>query len=247
LDNQHRIPAAQATFRFACHKNLPCFTKCCNDPKLVLTPYDILRLKKHLHLSSETFLRQYTDAYVDGTSGLPQVRLKMENDAARKCPFLAPQGCVVYSDRPGACRLYPLGRAASKTYATSHPGQYYFKVKESHCMGWQAEKEWTIQKWLQDQGLNEYNQMNDSYMEISTGRPLRILKKLSKRHLQMYYMACYDLDAFCSFVFESSFRHRFEIEEDVLYRIQTDELALMAFAFQWLKFALFGEKTLFSV
>ncbi len=34
------------TFRFACHSQLPCFTRCCADLKLVLTPYDILRLKK---------------------------------------------------------------------------------------------------------------------------------------------------------------------------------------------------------
>ena len=236
-------PAAQDTFHFACHRDVPCFTKCCNDLKLVLTPYDILRLKNHLQLSSKTFLSQYTAAYVDRASGLPQIRLKMENNAARKCPFLTPEGCFVYPDRPGACRLYPLGRAASKAQAGHHLWQYYFKVKESHCMGWHSEKEWTIQEWLADQGLNEYNAMNDSYMEISTGRPLRILKTLSSRHLQMYYMACYDLDAFRSFVFESSFRKRFDIAENVLQRIQTDDIGLMFFALRWLKFSLFGEKT----
>jgi hypothetical protein len=110
-------------------------------------------------------------------------------------------------------------------------------------MGWHSEKEWTIQGWLADQGLNEYNAMNDSFMEISTGRPLRILKTLSSRHLQMYYTACYDLDDFRSFVFESSFRKRFDIAESVLHRIQTDDIALMFFALRWLKFSLFGEKT----
>ena len=111
-------------------------------------------------------------------------------------------------------------------------------------MGWHSQKEWTIQEWLQDQGMDEYNAMNDSYMEISTGRPLRILKTLSSQHLQMYYTACYDLDTFRSFVFESSFRKRFDIAENVLHRIQTDDIALMSFASRWLKFSLFGEKTL---
>ncbi|MEJ2729395.1 MAG: YkgJ family cysteine cluster protein [Deltaproteobacteria bacterium] len=242
-DTASMRPAEQEKFHFACHKELTCFTKCCNDLKLVLTPYDILRLKNHLQLSSKTFLSQYTAAYVDRASGLPQVRLKMENNAARKCPFLTPEGCLVYSDRPGACRLYPLGRAASKTQAGHRLWQVYFKVKESHCMGWQSEKEWTIQEWLADQGLDEYNAMNDSYMEISTGRPLRILKTLSSRHLQMYYMACYDLDAFRRFVFESSFRRRFDITENDLHRIRNDDIALMFFALRWLKFSLFGEKT----
>lgn len=241
IDTASIQPAADETFRFACLKELPCFTRCCADLKLVLTPYDILRLKNHLHLSSETFLDQYTAAYVDRASGLPRVRLKMKNDATGKCPFLMPDGCVVYADRPGACRLYPLGRAASKIYEGCRLGQYYFKVKEPHCMGWHAEKTWTIQAWLTDQGLDEYNVMNDTYMEINTGRPLSVLKKLNDWQLQMYYTACYNLDAFRDFVFESSFRHRFDIERDVLNGLQTDDATLMAFALRWLKFSLFNE------
>ncbi len=236
-------PAVEETFRFACLKELPCFTRCCANLKLVLTPYDILRLKNRLHLSSEAFLDRYTAAYADPASGLPMVRLKMKNDATRKCPFLTPDGCTVYSDRPGACRLYPLGRAASKMNEGCRLGQYYFKVKEAHCMGWHEEKAWTIQEWLTDQGLDEYNAMNDAYMEINTGQPLSVLKKLNDRQLQMYYMACYNLDAFRNFLFESSFRHRFDIERDFLNRLRTDDLALMAFASRWLKFSLFNEPT----
>jgi len=237
------MPAAEETFCFACFKELLCFTRCCANLKLVLTPYDILRLKNRLHLSSEAFLDRHTTVYVDRASGLPLVRLKMKNDATRKCPFLTPGGCAVYSDRPGACRLYPLGRAASKIYEGCRLGQYYFKIKESHCMGWHEEKAWTIQEWLKDQGLDEYNIMNDAFIEINTGRPLSVLKKLSDRQLQMYYTACYNLDAFRDFVFESSFRHRFDIEQDVLNCIQTDDAELMTFALQWLKFSLFNEKT----
>ena len=237
-------PAAENTFRFVCHKELPCFTRCCADLKLVLTPYDILRLKNRLHLSSEAFLDRYTAAYADRASGLPLVRLKMKKDVSRQCPFLTPEGCIVYSDRPGACRLYPLGWATSKMYESYRSGQYYFKVKESHCMGWHEEKEWTIQEWLTDQGLDEYNAMNDSYMEISTGQPLRVLKKLSDRQLQVYYMTCYNLDAFRRFVFGSTFLERFEIQEDLLSRIRADDVDLMAVATRWLKFSLFGEKTL---
>jgi len=43
-------------FRFACHDGLECFTRCCRDTTIFLTPYDILRLKNALGISSETFL-----------------------------------------------------------------------------------------------------------------------------------------------------------------------------------------------
>ncbi len=231
-------------FRFACHKELPCFTRCCAGLDLMLTPYDIIRLKNRLHLSSGAFLDRYTTAYTDRISGLPLVKLKMHTDEMRRCPFVSPGGCVFYADRPGACRLYPLGRAASKIWKDHRVGEYYFMVKESHCLGWKEEKEWTIQEWLTDQGLDAYNTMNDSFMDITTGRPLKILKKFSNRQLQMYYMACYDPDAFRRFVFESSFMDRFDIAEEVLNRIHTDDIELMAFACRWLKFSLFGEMTL---
>jgi hypothetical protein len=60
----------------------------------------------------------------------------------------------------------------------------------------------------------------------------------------MVYMACYDLDAFRRFVFESSFLDRFDIEERIQRRIRTDDAELTAIAYRWLNFSLFGEMTL---
>ena len=228
--------------RFACHSGLTCFTKCCANPHLVLTPYDILRLKNRLQVSSEVFLDRYTVAETDGASGLPVVRLKMKHDGMRQCPFVAPDGCKVYADRPGACRLYPLGQAVSRIFEGDRAGAVYFKVKESYCIGWQEEKEWTIQAWLTNQGLDEYNTMNQSFMDVFTGRPLKAFQTLGDRQLKMVFMAAYNLDAFRDFVFKSSFLSRFDIAEDVQAAIRTDDVALMAFACRWLKFALFGER-----
>lgn len=243
IDASQMQPVSGRKFCFACHQSLPCFTRCCAELELVLTPYDIIRLKNRLHLSSGVFLYRHTAVSADRLSGLPVVRLKMQDDDARRCPFLSPKGCVVYADRPGACRLYPLGRAASKLSKTQL-GERYFTVKEPHCLGWKEEKEWTIQAWLADQGLDEYNTMNDSFMDIVTGRPPKTLRRLSNPQLKMYYMACYDLDAFRGFVFESSFLDRFDLAEARLDRIRTDDIELMTFACRWLKFSLFGEMTL---
>ena len=43
-------------FRFKCHKDVKCFTKCCRGINITLSPYDIIRLKNRLNLSSEEFL-----------------------------------------------------------------------------------------------------------------------------------------------------------------------------------------------
>ena len=236
-------PIKDGKFRFACNDGLPCFTKCCANLNLVLTPYDVLRLKNRLNLSSQTFLDRYTTSFVDEKYGVPVVKLKMNNDEKRRCPFVRPDGCVVYEDRPGACRLYPLGQAASVLRGENQADEYYFIVKEPYCLGLNEEQEWTVPEWLMNQGLNKYNTMNQFFMDITAGRTSKIIKRLNDRKLRMYYMACYCLDDFRNFVFETSFLDKFDIAQDVLNRIKTDETELMAFACQWLKFSLFGEKT----
>ena len=62
--------------------------------------------------------------------------------------------------------------------------------------------------------------------------------------MQMFHTACFDLDGFRSFVFNSSFLQRFEVEEDVVTQIRDDDEALLRFAFRWLRFALFAEPTM---
>ena len=243
IDASDMQPVSGRKFRFACHQSLPCFTRCCADLELVLTPYDIIRLKNRLHLSSGAFLDRHATVSTDRLSGLPMVKLKMQTDETRRCPFVSPRGCVIYEDRPGACRLYPLGRAASKI-SKSRLGEYYFTVKEAHCLGWQEKKEWTIQAWLADQGMDEYNTRNDSFTDMTTGKQSKRLRTLSHQQLKMYFMACYDLDAFRCFVFESSFLERFDIAAEIRNRIRTDDIELMTFACRWLKFSLFGEMTL---
>lgn len=244
IDQALMQPIKDGKFRFACNKDLPCFTKCCANLNLVLTPYDVLRLKNRLKLSSEAFLKKYTISYVDQAYGVPVVKLKMNNDKTRQCPFVTPEGCSVYEDRPGACRLYPVGRAASKISEKHSTGEYYFIIKESHCLGFNEKRDWTVQEWVTDQGMDEYNAMNDFFMDITAGRQAKTIKALSEQQLQMYYMACYNLDDFRRFVFETTFLDKFDITQDIQKCIKTDETELMAFACKWLKFSLFGEKTI---
>jgi hypothetical protein len=60
----------------------------------------------------------------------------------------------------------------------------------------------------------------------------------------MFYTACYDLDRFRTFVFESTLLQRFEVDEELVEEMRDDDEALLRFAFLWLRYALFGEATM---
>jgi uncharacterized protein len=232
------------TFTFACHPGVPCFTECCRDLRLVLTPYDILRLKNRLGLTSGVFLDDYTEMQLGEHNGFPAVFLKMEADERRTCPFVTPQGCRVYEDRPGACRIYPVGRGASKNQSQGPTREIFFVVREPHCQGFQEPPDWTVGDWSKDQGLELYNYFNDLWMEIITHRGSLGAGEVIPKKMQMFAMASYNLDQFRCFVLGSKFLTLFELPEEMIKKIKTDDAELFTLACQWLKFALFGEKTM---
>ena len=45
------------TIQFRCHKGIACFNKCCENINIMLTPYDILRLKTALGSRRRSFLK----------------------------------------------------------------------------------------------------------------------------------------------------------------------------------------------
>ena len=49
-------------FRFHCHTGVSCFTQCCQDVNIVLTPYDVLRMRRGLGISSGEFIDKYKAA-----------------------------------------------------------------------------------------------------------------------------------------------------------------------------------------
>lgn len=240
-EKEFLTPVSGGRFRFSCHKGIECFNKCCAKLRLVLTPYDILRMKNRLKLSSREFLDRYTEPQTDENAWFPMLKLKMD-DKTQTCPFVRPEGCSIYESRPGACRVYPLGRAASHS-GGKETREHYFIVSEEHCLGHSEEKEWSIKGWRQDQGIDLYNEMNDYWTEIVTNAGALVKKETSAKKLQMFYMASYNLDSFRKFVFETKFLDMFDVDSRVVEEIKSDEVALMKFAMDWLRFTLFGDDT----
>ena len=67
-------------FEFNCHPSVSCFTQCCQNITIVLTPYDVLRLKKGLGISSDEFLEKYALIIPKKKRLIPLVILEMKKE-----------------------------------------------------------------------------------------------------------------------------------------------------------------------
>ncbi len=225
-------------FVFACNETVPCFNRCCAELTLPLTPYDVLRLCRHLEMKSDDFLKTYTQMRSFPDTGFPLPLLKMLDGPTEPCPFVMPAGCSIYEDRPGACRTYPLGRG-TKVGANGEVVERFFIVQEDHCRGFDSGREWTAHEWLQDQGLEPYNKSNDAYMRImakvkENGEPV------TNKMATMIILCLYQLDRFRDFLADMKIFDKLEISTERCELIMANDEECLAFALEWLQLVIFG-------
>jgi Fe-S-cluster containining protein len=242
LDSHEELKPGQR-FRFACHPQVPCFGACCSALTLMLTPHDALRLRRATGQSSREFITVHAEMAPLPDSGLPLLRLRMLDGDARKCPFVRPEGCSVYADRPGACRTYPLGRA-TKPGDEGSVEEQIFVIRERHCRGFEQQTEWTPETWLADQGLIEYNAANDRYMALASG--MRELcrtsgRSLDSRHTGMAGLALYQPDEFQVFLRQTGLLERLDLSDERKAAILADEAVCLDFGYGWLELSFLGK------
>jgi Fe-S-cluster containining protein len=231
-------------FSFACHPGVPCFNECCHDVNIFLTPYDIIRLKNRLGIGSEEFLKKYTLMPFDKNLNYPVVLLKMDEERRKACPFLGDKGCTVYEDRPWACRMYPLGLASPPEGEEDGDKDFYFLLHDPICKGFNESKKWTVQQWMDNQGVTDYDAMGREFKDITLHRFFREGKEITPQKIEMFFLVCYNIDKFRKFVFETTFLRKFDVSSEELESMKQDDLALLRFGYRWLRYALFGEDTL---
>jgi Fe-S-cluster containining protein len=224
-------------FSFSCHPGIVCFGECCRKLRLMLTPYDVVKLREKLELSSKNFIERYTTMEFRPPSYAPVLFLKMAENGEQTCPFLSETGCSVYSHRPSACRIYPVARATRFHGVHGILMESFFLVKEAHCRGFEEATQWTVEEWLGDQGLTEYHRLNDEWTRILM-HP-RLKQGLSAHQQELFYMATSELDVFRRLVSSPKFRAAFDAEEV----LEGDDIALLEFGLKWLAFSLLGETT----
>jgi Fe-S-cluster containining protein len=233
------------TIQFRCRKGIACFNKCCENINIMLTPYDILRLKNRLGITSAEFLEKHATVFEMDAHGLPGIRMKTKPGSAA-CQFLTPEGCGVYDDRPAACRYYALGATTMRATGSSKPEDFYFLVKEEHCLGHDEPRTLTVREYRKEQGVEQYDELTKEWRDI-------ILKKRSSgptvgnpsaKSMDLFYLASYDLDNFRVFVTSPFFHDVYDIEPSYFQKLLSDEVELLAFAARYLKQVLFGESTI---
>ena len=229
------------SFQFECRKGIRCFNQCCADVNIVLTPYDMLRMKNSIGTTSGEFLEKYTNIIKSERSIFPIVVLKMKDDERKQCFFVSEEGCRVYEDRPWACRMFPLDRGASDGDEPT-----FSLITKQECLGFEQEKSWRVEDWIVDQGVSFYEKYETLYQDITDHERVKDLDVTNPDISSMLLMALYDLDKFRKFVFESNFLNYFEVEKARVETIKTDDVELLIFAIEWVKFGLLGQQT-FSV
>lgn len=231
--------------QFRCRSGIACWNACCSNIDISLTPYDILRLKRRFGMGSGEFLKKYTAPYELEPGGIAGVKLRpVENGTA--CQFMAAEGCTVYQDRPTACRYYPVALLSLRRQGETTDTQSYALVKEEHCLGHNEQRTVTINRYRQEQGVEEYDELARGWRQLilkkkssgpSIGKPTR-------RSLELFFMACYDLDRFTSFVASEGFSELYDVPADEMQQILRNDTETMLFGFRFLKQVLFGEQTI---
>ncbi len=225
-------------FSFGCHSGVDCYMTCCRNVDMFLYPYDVLRLKQYLKISSQQFMENYT-TIVKGVSHsyFPAVMLRLVEDDNKSCPFLTEEGCGVYVDRPSACRTYPLERGVDRSPEKGLDHEFYLMTNNEYCHGHSEDREFTVKKWIRDQRLDDYNMMNDMWAEVDTvfstnpwagegsGGPKQ----------QVAFTVCYDIDNFRLMLAKHSLLDRFRIAKNQKRRIKESDTELLKFGFEWLK------------
>ncbi|MBC2722988.1 YkgJ family cysteine cluster protein [Desulfosporosinus sp.] len=227
MNHRSLVLNEDSEFKFHCHDGLDCFKECCRDINIFLTPYDVLRMKNSLGISSGEFLERYTLKVRVPNTGFSIVQIKMSEENDRKCPFITPKGCQVYSERPWSCRLAPVDMLGE--------GKYSFIFESSRCHGLMETKAQTVKEWVRDQGLIIYEDMEQGFSEIPSNLKLTGNVVTDEMLINLFFMACYDLDKFRDFLMSNLYLFKeMDLDEEIVDKIKYDDVQLMKFGFNLL-------------
>ncbi len=238
-DSFHPIDL-EKNFSFACHPGVTCFTHCCRQLDLVLTPYDVLKLKNQLDLHSGVFLEKYVIIEWDESQPFPLCYLTMIDDGNASCPFVSDQGCTVYKHRPGSCRTYPVGRGA-RQISNGSIEELCVLIKEPHCHGFTSSTSQTPKQYFHDQGLDRYNYFNDKVLTLLKHKKVQQGFRPSKPQLDHFILGLYNLDMFRQEIADGRITLNNSLNAHKIQGLAGDDEEMLNIGIEWLRQELFSE------
>ncbi len=131
-----------------------CDSTCCKaSAPIVLNPYEIALICREYGISYEDLL-DIVDT--DRADGFPLVMLPRDP----VCHFWTQSGCKIYSSRPLACRLFPLGRVYDGIRSR------FVLPKQNRCIGLAHEAAGIVGEYLTAQDLARHIEMADRWIEF---------------------------------------------------------------------------------
>lgn len=179
--------------RLGCNECEGC-SACCHDMESVLLdPWDIWMLTRHLKCTFEQLLEKYIELRMTEGLILPGLSMKGENQA---CLFLNEQNrCSIHEARPGVCRLFPLGRLYEE-------GGFSYFLQVNECNKKNRTKV-RIEKWLGIEKLADYEayvlkwhgllkNIEEQLVDLDEAQ----LKTLQLLFLRTFFITAYEVDNF---------------------------------------------------
>ncbi|MEW6695883.1 MAG: YkgJ family cysteine cluster protein [Bacillota bacterium] len=151
------------SFTFEC--KAACMGRCCNNITILLDPWDIEIMARHLGLPGQQFLGEYCKVDFGHELKWPYARLKHAEDGP--CFFMLEDGrCKIYPVRSRNCRTYPIGRAVRFEPDGTKTERTFIVEKMDFCLGHKSEKSWSVEEWFNDADCQKFYQLSDLYLEL---------------------------------------------------------------------------------
>lgn len=172
---------------------------CCHGmgSSIVLDPLDVHRLMSHFQTRFEVLLEDKIELnIVDGVI-LPNLKMNTQAEG-EPCVFLDAEGrCSIHEDRPGICRIFPLGRVYE-----DNSFSYILQIHECQKENRSKVK---VSKWIDTPDLKKNQQfitdwhyfLKAAQARLAAGGDEEQIKRTAMQILQYFYIEPYHTD--CDF------------------------------------------------
>ena len=220
LQSQIQMLKMEDSFCFHCTQ---CGACCYHHYDILLSPYDLMRLVKVLHMSPEEIIHKYCSINIGSTSCLPILHL---NPVGKEeaCPFIQNNLCIVHDFKPTVCALYPLARIAGRKEDDDILRIAYYKLPV-RC-GTNEEK-FTLKEWLETNHLEENCEWFVPWQQtvlLLFGDMMNLKKKFPRKYVKIIQESVvhqlylhYDLNK----DFIGQFKEKSEVLHQALHNLQT--------------------------